>query len=56
MLSADDYDSMRETIEVLSDTELLRAHYDGQLAIDSGDYVDTDQLTQIMREAGRLPK
>ena len=43
-------------IAVLSDTELLRAHHDGKAAIDTGDYLDADQLAHAMREAGRLPR
>jgi antitoxin YefM len=56
LLSADDYDTLQETITVLSDTELLTAHREGQAAIDAGDYLDADQLAHAMREAGRLPR
>jgi antitoxin YefM len=56
LLSADDYDTLQETIAVLSDTELLTAHQDGRAAIDRGDYLDADQLAHTMREAGRLPR
>jgi len=54
LLSADDYDTLQDTIAVLSDTALLRAHQDGKAAIDAGDYLDADQLAHAMREAGRL--
>ena len=54
LLSADDYDTLQETITVLSDTALLTVHRDGQAAIDAGDYLDADQLEHAMREAGRL--
>jgi antitoxin YefM len=56
LLSADDYDTLQETITVLSDTELLTAHREGQAAVDAGDYLDADQLAHAMREAGRLPR
>ena len=56
LLSADDYDTLQHTIAVLSDTELLAAHRDGQAAIAADDYLDADQLTHAMREAGRLPR
>lgn len=56
LLSADDYDTMQETITVLFDTELLTAHRDGPAAIDAGDYLDADQLAHAMGEAGRLPR
>lgn len=56
LLSADDYDTLQDTIAVLSDAELLAAHHRGRAAIDAGDYVDADQLAYAMREAGRLPQ
>jgi antitoxin YefM len=56
LLSADDYDTLQETITVLSDPELLTAHREGQAAIDAGDYLDADQLGHAMREAGRLAR
>ena len=55
LLSADDYDTLQETIAVLSDAELLAAHSEGKAAIDADDYMDADQLAHAMREAGRLP-
>jgi len=55
LLSADDYDTLQETIAVLSDAELLAAHREGRAAIDADDYLDADQLAHAMREAGRLP-
>ena len=54
LLSADDYDTLQDTIAVLSDAELRTAHHAGQAAIDAGDYLDADQLAHAMREAGRL--
>lgn len=56
LLSADDYDTLQETIAVLSDAELLTAHNEGRAAITAGNYLDADQLAQAMREAGRLPR
>ncbi len=56
LMSADDYDILQDTIAVLSDAELLMAHHEGRAAIDAGDYLDADQLTHSMREAGRLPQ
>ncbi len=55
LLSADDYDTLQDTIAVLSDEVLLAAHHEGRAAIDANDYLDADQLTHAMREAGRLP-
>lgn len=56
LLSADDYDTLQETITVLSDPALVTAHLEGQAAIEAGDYLDADQLAHAMREAGRLPR
>lgn len=56
LLSADDYDTLQDTIAVLSDEELLASHRAGRAAIDADDYLDVDQLTHAMREAGRLPR
>jgi antitoxin YefM len=55
LLSADDYDALQETLAVLSDPELLTAHREGEAALDAGDHLDSDQLTAVMRRAGRLP-
>lgn len=55
LLSSDDYDTLQETISVLSDAALLSAHREGITAIESGDHLDGDQLTQAMRSAGRQP-
>lgn len=56
LLSADDYDTLQDTIAVLSDAELLTAHHEGQAALEAGDHLDADQLATAMREAGRLPR
>ncbi|WP_216698876.1 type II toxin-antitoxin system Phd/YefM family antitoxin [Arthrobacter sp. H20] len=56
LLSSDDYDTLQETISVLSDAALLSAHREGVAAIDSGDHLDVDQLTRVMLSAGRQPK
>lgn len=56
LLAADDYDRLQDTIAVLSDAELLRAHDEGRAAIVEQGYLDADQLTHAMRAAGRLPR
>jgi antitoxin YefM len=55
LMGADDYDALRETIAVLGDAELLRAHAEGIAAIDAGDRHDVDGLGRAMTAAGRLP-
>lgn len=56
LLSADDYDTVQETISVLSDSELLAAHRDGRTAIEEGNFLDADQLAHAMSEAGRVQR
>ena len=56
LLSADDYDTLQDTISVLSDAELLASHRAGRAAIEAGDHLDAEQLATAMRDAGRLPR
>jgi antitoxin YefM len=53
LMGADDYDAMRETIAVLSDPALLLAHQEGVQALLQGDALDSDQLAEAMKSAGR---
>jgi len=53
LLGADDYDSLRETIAVLGDSELLRSHVEGLAAIQAGDVVDAEGLARAMHSAAR---
>ena len=55
LLGADDYDALRETIAVLADHDLLRDHLAGIETLKQSDTLDADQLTSVMRAAGRLP-
>jgi antitoxin YefM len=55
LLGADDYDSLRETIAVLGNADLLRDHVEGTAALKAGDSLDAEGLRQAMRSAGRLP-
>jgi prevent-host-death family protein len=56
LLGADDYDSLRETIAVLGDTELVRAHVEGIAALEAGDSLDAEGLARSMGSAGRLTR
>ena len=56
LLSAEDYDTLQDTIAVLSDVELLAAHRAGRDALAAGDHLDAAQLAQAMQKAGRLPR
>lgn len=53
LMGADDYDAMRETIAVLSDSALLLAHQEGVQAFTEGDILNADQLAEAMRNVGR---
>ena len=54
LMSADDYDTMQDTIAVLSDPHLLDAHRHGLAAIESGDTLDAGEIALAMRKAERL--
>jgi PHD/YefM family antitoxin component YafN of YafNO toxin-antitoxin module len=53
LLGADDYDSMIETIAVLSDSDLLVAHLSGLEEIVAGDVVDAGALATLLTETGQ---
>ena len=53
LLGVDDFDAMRETIAVLSVTNLLRLHADGQRAISSGETLDAEELALALDRADR---
>ena len=54
LLSVDDYESMQETIEILADRELMAAIREGLDDLAAGRVHDQADVTQAMREAGRL--
>ena len=51
LMGADDYDAMRETISVLSESALLLAHQEGVQALSKGDFLNSDQLAEAMKNA-----
>ncbi|HUZ40474.1 MAG TPA: type II toxin-antitoxin system Phd/YefM family antitoxin [Acidimicrobiales bacterium] len=53
LMGVDDYDAMRETIAVLSDSALLRAHEVGVREFATDDTINADQLAQAMKNVGR---
>jgi prevent-host-death family protein len=53
LMGADDYDAMRETIAVLSDSALLLAHEVGVQEFAKDDTINADQLAQAMKNVGR---
>ncbi len=50
LLGADDYDALRETIAVLSDTDLTAAHLAGRAEVEGGDVVEAQELDRLMRD------
>ncbi|KZS50045.1 prevent-host-death protein [Mycobacterium kansasii] len=56
ILSADDYDSIMETLAILSDQELMREVRAAEAEAESGEIYSLDEVTEEMRAAGRLPR
>jgi antitoxin YefM len=56
ILSADDYDSIMETLEILSDQELMREVRVAEEEAANGEIFTLDEVTEELRAAGRLPR
>ncbi|OBG16659.1 prevent-host-death protein [Mycolicibacterium celeriflavum] len=56
ILSAEDFDSIMETLAILSDQQLLRELRDAEAEADNGETYSLDEVTEEMRAAGRLPR
>ena len=56
ILSADDYDSIMETLAILSDQQLMGEIRQAEAEADRGDVFTLDDVEQEMRAAGRLPR
>ncbi|HEY5880456.1 MAG TPA: type II toxin-antitoxin system Phd/YefM family antitoxin [Nakamurella sp.] len=56
ILSADDYDSIMETLDILSDPDLMRDIREGEAELDRGESVSLETVTEEMRANGRLPR
>ncbi|WP_382303993.1 type II toxin-antitoxin system Phd/YefM family antitoxin [Herbiconiux sp. UC225_62] len=54
ILSADDYDTLLETVDVLSDSATVEAIRQGLDDIGRGEVVDIGDMREAMRAAGRL--
>lgn len=54
ILSADDYDSIMETLDVLSDSELMRSIRAGEDELARGESFTLDEVAAEMRAKGRL--
>lgn len=53
LLGADDYDGLMETIEILSDPELMAEIREAQRDLDAGRSFTIDEVREAMRAAGR---
>jgi prevent-host-death family protein len=56
LLSADDYDSLTETIDVLSDPELVAAIREGEADLARGDVFTSEEVAADLRAKGWLPE
>lgn len=56
ILSADDYDSIIETLDILSDPDLMKELRQGQADVAGGAFHTLDDVAKEMRANGRLPK
>lgn len=55
ILSADDYDSIMETLAILSDQQLMAEIREADAEVDRGEVFTLDEVEEDMRAAGRLP-
>jgi antitoxin YefM len=56
ILSADDYDSIMETLAILSDPELMHEVRAAEAEAADGEVFTLEEVTEEMRAAGRLPR
>ena len=56
ILSADDYDSIMETLDILSDQELMRDVRAAEAESERGEVFTLEEVTEEMRAAGRPPQ
>ncbi|WP_308465744.1 type II toxin-antitoxin system Phd/YefM family antitoxin [Rathayibacter soli] len=54
LLGADDYDSLMETVAILSDREAVDGIRVGIKEVESGDMFDAAEVREAMKAAGRL--
>ena len=56
ILGADDYDSIMETLAILSDQDLMRDVRAAEAEAERGEIFTLDEVTEEMRATGRLPQ
>lgn len=56
ILGAEDYDSLIETLDILSDPELVREIREAEAEAERGEVYSLEEVTEGMRAHGRLPR
>jgi antitoxin YefM len=56
LMSADDFDSLQETLDILADPEAMRDIEEGRRDIREGRVYTLEEVTAEMRALGRLPE
>jgi antitoxin YefM len=56
ILSADDYDSIMETLAILSDQKLMSEVREAEAQAAGGDLYTLEEVSEEMRASGRLPR
>ncbi|MFT4216164.1 MAG: type II toxin-antitoxin system Phd/YefM family antitoxin [Micropruina sp.] len=56
LLSADDYDALVETLDILSDPAEVAAIRQGLVELEAGEVSSADEVRVAMRALGRLPE
>lgn len=56
ILSAEDFDSIMETLAILSDQDLMIGVREADAQAEAGEIYTLDEVTEEMRAAGRLPR
>jgi len=55
LMSADDFDSLQETLDILADPEAMRDIEEGRRDLREGRFYTLEEVTAEMRASGRLP-
>jgi antitoxin YefM len=55
LMSADDFDSLQETLDILADPEAMRDIEEGRRDFREGRFYTLEEVTAEMRALGRLP-
>jgi prevent-host-death family protein len=56
LMSADDFDSLEETLEILSDPQLMKDIATAREEISRGETYTLEEVEEEMRARGRLPR